>query len=221
MIATKRYFCSSVGKKTLVGLTGLAISLFALIHMAENILLLVGPDVYNAYAHMLVTNPLIYLAEAILAGLFLTHLILASSLFFQNRKARPDRYAVAARSKRASFAARTMILSGSVLLVFLVLHLWTFKFGAYYSTTVNGVEMRDLYQLVAEKFHEPLYVGWYLFALVVLGVHLSHGFAATFQSLGLRSSLHPTVRKLGLGFAGVVACGYLSIPLYFFFLGGR
>jgi succinate dehydrogenase / fumarate reductase cytochrome b subunit len=211
------YLGSSIGKKKLVGLTGLALAGFTLAHMSGNLLLFVGPDAYNRYGHALVSTPLIYVAEAVLVLAFLTHIGLTVSLAMANRAARPVSYAMAATGpKKTSFAARTAILSGLLLLAFVVLHLWTFKYGEVYLTVVDGVEMRDLHRLVVEKFREPLYVGWYLFCLVLLGMHLSHGISASFQSLGLFAANHPTLRKLGLAAAAVIAGGFFIQPLFIF-----
>jgi succinate dehydrogenase / fumarate reductase cytochrome b subunit len=102
------------------------------------------------------------------------------------------------------------------MLAFVVLHLWTFKYGEYYATSVDGVEMRDIHRLVVEKFQEPLYVGWYLLCLLILGMHLSHGVSASFQSLGLFASNHPTLKKLGLALAAVIAGGFILQPLLIF-----
>jgi succinate dehydrogenase / fumarate reductase cytochrome b subunit len=223
MASWKAYLGSSVGKKKVVGLTGLAISLFTLTHMAGNMLMFVSADAYNLYSHNLISNPAIYLAEGGLVAFFLIHIILTVQLAMDNRAARPVGYMQAAHGvKRTSFAAKTAILSGSLLLVFVILHLQTFKYGAVYTTTVDGVEMRDIYTLVVEKFHEPGYVAWYLLSLVILGMHLSHGFKASFQSLGLFAANHPTPTKLGWAFAILVAGGFITQPLavYFFGLGG-
>jgi len=222
MISTREYFKSTIGRKTLVGFTGLAISLFALVHMLENLLLLAGPEAYNRYTSTLANNHLlVYPAEVGLVLVFSIHMLVAFQLFFSGRISKPSgRYFEQGSEKGSSFAARTMILSGSLLLVFLVLHLITFKWGAYYSVTYDGVEMRDLYRLVMEKLSEPLYAGWYVLSLVVLMLHLSHGFKSAFQSLGIMSSLNPRLRKIGWGFAIVVTGGYLIHPLVFFFTGG-
>jgi succinate dehydrogenase / fumarate reductase cytochrome b subunit len=186
--------------------------------MSGNLLLFVGPEAYNKYSHALISNPLIYAAEAGLVLFFLLHAGLAISLTLKNRAARPEGYAGSASGEKATgFAAKTMILSGLVLLTFTVLHLITFKYGPHYSVNYNGVEMRDIYRLVAEKFKDPLYVGWYLFSLLVLGMHLSHGFKASFQSLGLVAANNPTLCKIGWAFAAVVTLGFMSQPIYLYF----
>jgi len=217
MSGISTYLRSSIGKKKLVGLSGLGIVGFTLTHMSGNLLLFVGPDAYNKYSHALVSNPLINVAEAGLIGIFVLHIALTIQLTMANRAARPVGYGVGASGpKRTSFAAKSAILSGLLLLAFVVLHLWTFKYGEYYSTMVDGVEMRDIYRLVFEKFHEPLYVGWYLLCLMLLGMHLSHGVSASFQSLGVFASNHPVLKKIGLAAAFLIAGGFVAQPLYIF-----
>jgi succinate dehydrogenase / fumarate reductase cytochrome b subunit len=218
----KSWMDSSVGKKQIVGLTGVGIALFALSHMAGNMLILVSGKAYNYYSHSLVTNPLLPLAEIGLLIAFLVHVLFATSLTVTNRRARP-RGNVSAGSglKRASFASRSMILTGLLVFVFLVLHLITFKYGTHYMVVYDGIEMRDIHRLVVEKFHEPLYVGWYIFSLLILGVHLSHGVGALFQSLGISSNRKAWVRQVSWAFAIVVVGGFISQPLWILFGGGN
>lgn len=214
------YLRSSIGKKTLIGLSGLGIVGFTLAHMSGNFLLFVGSDAYNKYSHALVSNPLIYVAEAGLVAMFLIHIVLTVQVTRANRAARPVSYLGSPTGgKKTSFAAKSAILSGALLLAFLVLHLWTFKYGEFYSTTIDGVEMRDIYKLVIEKFHEPLYVGWYTLCLALLGLHLSHGVSAAFQSLGIFPANCPKLRMIAWGSAIIIAGGFLAQPLYIFFSG--
>ena len=99
-----------------------------------------------------------------------------------------------------------------------MLHLFTFKYGTHYTTTIAGVEMRDLHRLVIEIFEDPIYVGWYAVALVAVGFHLSHGFYSAFASLGIYHPRYsPWLNRLGYVYAIVVAGGFLSQPLYVFF----
>lgn len=222
MLRLCTYLKTSIGKKVVVGFTGLGLSLFVLMHMAGNMLILVGAETYNRYSYKMITNPLLYPAEIGLVVIFLVHVGLAIKLALENRASKQSCYhATPGAQKRATFASRSMILTGLLTLVFVVLHLWTFKYGPHYTTTLDGHEARDLYRLIVEKFKQPLYVGGYLFALVVLGLHLSHGVSGLFQSLGIRSSLYPCLRKTAIGFACIVALGFISQPLYIFFLGGN
>jgi succinate dehydrogenase / fumarate reductase cytochrome b subunit len=149
---------------------------------------------------------------------------MAISLTLENRRAGGggNRYAVLPGGvKRASLASRTMAAQGSLILVFIILHITTFKYGQYYETTVNGVQMRDLHRLVVEIFQQPGYVVWYVVCLVLLGFHLSHGVGSIFQSFGLKNDHYgPMIKKLSLGYGLFVFLGFLSQPLYVYFFAG-
>lgn len=212
-----RYLNSSVGKKQVVALTGLGMVGFLVAHLAGNLLIFVGPEKFNEYSHALVTNPAIYLAEAGLVAIFLTHVAFTARLTLENAAARPVGYAVV-RSRggpsRRSLASQTMILSGSLVAVFIVLHLFTFKFGEHRDVTYGGVVMRDLYWLVVKAFKNPLYVAWYLLAMVVLGLHASHGIVSLFTTFGIENpSWERAIRWGGRGLAWAIALGFALIPL--------
>ncbi len=215
----KNFICSSVGKKFLVGLTGLGLSGFVLMHMSGNMLLLVGADAYNKYGHAMINNPLIIPAEIGLVIMLVIHVLLALKLNLDNRCAvggtkgmRPSNC-----DKDARFASRYMVQTGVLVFVFLVLHLMYFKYGTYYETEIHGEKVRDLYRLVSESFHDPKIVAWYVFSMLVLFLHLSHGFSAVFQTIGLGSVRNCTLKKIGWGFALLVCGGFISQPVYFFF----
>ena len=204
-----------------MAVTGLLLYLFVIAHLLGNLQIFAGPDKLNGYALMLKNlGPMLWFARIGLAAIFVLHVVTAIRLTRANRAARPVGYAASASGmKKTSFAARTAILSGALLLAFVVLHLQTFKYGTVYTTTVDGVEMRDIYSLVIEKFQEPGYVAWYLLSLAILGMHLAHGVKASFQSLGLFASNHPLLARIGLGFAILVAGGFITQPLAVFFFG--
>lgn len=210
---------STVGKKYLMGITGLIWAGFVLAHMAGNLLIFVSHDAYNSYGHALTGGNIIYVAEAVLILALLTHVYTAVSLTIHNRGAKQQSYAVsAAGAKKVSLASRTMAAQGALVLVFIILHIITFKYGVYYETTVNGVVMRDLAKLMAEVFQSPAYVGWYIVCLILLGFHLSHGVGSSFQSLGLMEGTYRQLwKKLSCVYAAVVALGFIAQPLYLFF----
>lgn len=214
------WLCSSIGRKQLVGITGLGLSLFILTHMAANMLILFSPQAYNEYSHKLVTNPLIYIAEGGLLLAFLAHLLLALRLSWMNWRARDHRYAVMSNGeKRTTWTQRSLWAQGLVILAFLILHLITFKFGTWYTITYDGVEMRDLHRLVLEVFQSPVYVAWYIVCLVVLFFHVNHGVGSSLQTLGVH---HPRFQKhircASLLYAVIVVGGFLSQPIYVFFI---
>ena len=116
-----------------------------------------------------------------------------------------------------------MIYTGVVMFVFAVLHVKTFKYGAWYPYQMaDGLEVRDLNRLVVEIFADPLYVGFYVACMGLIGLHVSHGIASSFQSLGVdHPSVTPKVLAIGKVLAIVLAVGFAIIPLWVFFVGGR
>src|SRR5215211_6693198 len=221
MSSLLRFLSSSVGTKILVALTGLGFAAFLVTHVAANLLVLVDPHAYNAYSHKLTSNPLIYLAEAGLVVLFLTHAFKAVFVTLHNREARGGGYAMkkrAGHTSRKSLASSTMIVTGIWLLLFIVIHLKTFKFGPWYETP-DG--MRDLSRLVHEVYAEPLHVAFYVLSMVVVGMHLSWGLSSAFQSMGVEHSRYNGfIRGGGLAVAIVIAAGFALIPVVINF-GGR
>lgn len=215
---------STVGRKYIMGISGLVWMGFVLTHMAGNMLILVSPDLYNAYGHAIVSNkPLLYGAESVLVLALIVHVGTAISLTIENRKAKGSRYAVNPNGdKGPTLASQTMGLQGSLILAFIITHLATFKYGTEYQTVVNGVPMRDLHRLIVELFQQPGYVLWYVVALVILMFHLSHGASSIFQSFGfLERKMQKGLRKFAWTYAIVVALGFLSQPLYVFLLKGK
>ena len=218
--AYSEYFRSTVGRKTLMGLTGLGLCLFVLIHMLENLLIFLGPSQFNHYSYLLTSNPLIPLAEIGLVVFFVAHVIIALWVTVRNRMARSGSYAVKPPSERdATFASKTLMYSGLVILAFLVLHLITFKYGAQYPVTYSGVEMRDLYRLVIEVFAQPFYVAWYVFAMILLALHLSHSLSASMQTLGWMGSNEKRLRRISVGFGLFVCAGFIAEALSVSLLG--
>ncbi len=210
---------SSVGSKILVALTGLALVGFLVFHLAGNLLFVFGPVEFNEHAHWLISNPLIIPAELGLVAIFLLHMTTAVRHWLGGRAARPERYAVkkwAGGPSRKSLASSTMIASGLFLLAFILLHLKTFKYGPYYLSPVNPEE-RDLYRLLVDVFRNPLYVGFYLASMVIVGLHLRHGISSSVQSLGLMpKSWTARILRLGALLALLTAGGFFLIPIWIY-----
>jgi succinate dehydrogenase / fumarate reductase cytochrome b subunit len=214
---------SSVGKKLLNGLTGVLLLVFIVGHLAGNLTIFAGKDALNGYAavtHSL--GGLLIAVELGLGAVFLLHAVSAIVVWRDNRRARQARYAVT-RSKGAAskqtIASRTMIWTGIVLLVFLVIHLWQFRFGPGeaqgYVADLNGREVWDLHRIVVETFQQPAWVAFYMGVMVLLGFHLRHGFWSAFQSIGaLGPRVRPFAFSAGLVFALVIAVGFFVLPLY-------
>src|SRR5438128_897156 len=135
MSSFRRVFSSSVGTKLLIGLTGLLLFAYLLLHLAGNLLVFAGAGTFNGYAHALISNPLVVPAEIGLAAIFVLHIYKAVTMWLRNRTARPVAYAQkswAGHTSRKSLASTTMIWSGLVILLFVGVHLQQFKFGAWY-----------------------------------------------------------------------------------------
>lgn len=227
MSQLRQFVTSSIGRKQIVALTGLLMIGFLIAHLAGNLLVFEGPEAFNHYSHSLITNPLIYVAEALLLVTFLTHMFFAARLTLDNRGARgPVGYAMVrsrGRPTRRTLASQTMLYSGLLAFCFLVLHLMTFKFNVDVARfqvapvkyeTVAGVAMRDLHLRVIEVFHEPAYIAWYCFSMVVLGLHLSHGAWSLVETFGIdHPRWTPGIILGGRLFAWAVAGGFASIPI--------
>lgn len=212
----RRVFSSSVGTKLLMGMTGVALFLYMLLHLAGNALVLAGPELFNEYSHTLISNPLIIPIELGLLAVFLIHIYKAMTMWRSNRAARPVAYhtkALAGGASRKSVASSTMIGSGLFLLIFVIIHVKQFKFGSWYLVTDSTV--RDLYRTEMEVFQNPLWVVVYVVATLLVGLHLRHGIASAFQSLGLD---HPVYTRrltlIGIMFAILIGVGLAVIPVW-------
>jgi succinate dehydrogenase / fumarate reductase cytochrome b subunit len=210
-----RLFATSVGSKLLIGITGLALFLYLITHIAGNALVFFGPTVFNQYAHTLTSNPLIPVIEIGLLLIFLMHVYKTITMYLGNQQARPVGYKLRKNQggpSRRTFASRTMIFSGLWLLLFIIIHVRAFKYGAEYMTP-DGV--RDLYRLEMENFQTPLAVLFYVLSMLVVGSHLWHGSSSTFQSLGLdHPRWTPRVLAWTKVLAAVIAGGFIVIVLW-------
>lgn len=196
-----------------MGASGLLLLAFLAVHVAGNLTLFAGPDVFNGYSHHLTSNPLIYVAELGLLVLFVAHLVSGLIVTATNRTARPVRYAVKRRAggkSHKSLASSTMILSGVFMIAFVPLHLWTFKWGPQYASAVDPA-VRDLHRLVIEEFHEPLEVVWYVGAMLIIGFHLWHAFGSGFASLGVDD--RGWLRRTGHVLAVAITVGFVVVPI--------
>ena len=140
----------------------------------------------------------------------------------QNQSARPARYAKkewAGGASQKSIASSSMILTGLAILVFVPIHVWTFKYGTHYQF---GEGMRDLFRTEAENFSSPIVVGLYVVMMVLVGLHLWHGVPSSFQSLGFNGPrFTPAIRTVGKVSAVVIAGGFIVIAVWVFLVGGR
>ena len=223
MASRGRFLSSLVTAKLIIGITGLLLFLYLILHIAGNLMVFLGQDVFNRYSYALISNPLVVPVEIGLLAVFLIHLFKAIRMTLGNRAARPTPYAVkkmAGGTSQKSLASSTMILTGLALLVFIPIHVKMFKYGPEYR--YGATAMRDLYRVELENFSSPASVVFYVLAMVVVGFHLWHGVASSFQSLGLSSPrFTPFVRKAGKTFAVLIAGGFIAIAVWVFLHGAR
>ncbi len=214
-----KYLSSSIGRKQIMSITGILWLGFVLSHMLGNLLIFAGAEKYNVYSHAIITNPLLPIAEGLLVLTLFVHILTGAKLSFENKMARSQKYAMTSNGdKGARFQSRFMIFHGSIILVFIILHLITFKYGQNYVMTVGGSEVRDLHKLVVEVFQNPIYVVWYCVAMISLGMHLSHGFFSSLASSGIYSPKTSSgIAKFGYIYALGVSVGFISQPVYVYF----
>lgn len=219
----QKAFSSSIGSKFLIALTGLFLVIFLIAHLAGNLLFIAGPDAFNEYSHKLISNPLVYVAEIGLVVLFVLHIVKTVGLVTGSYAARPERYAKRKWAKtkndrsRKSFSSSTMIVTGTITLLFVITHLITFKYGTYYETP-EGI--RDLYRLQLAVFSNPGYVAFYIVAMVVILFHLWHGVSSAMQSLGFNNpTWAPRFIAGGRLLAVVLGLGFAALPIYTFVVG--
>lgn len=208
---------SSIGKKFIMAVTGVCLLLFLIIHLIGNMTLYIGEEAFNGYVGALDTiKPLIRVIEVILALIFIFHIFNGVRLWYQNKQAKPIGYAVNAASKNSTLFSRTMFVTGSIIFIFLWLHLQTiwFKFN------FGGHEL-NLFNVMVEWFQKPWYSVVYVAAMFLLGMHLNHGFQSAFQTFGWNHNKYsPLIKAVAFIYSIIMAAGFASIPLYFLFIYG-
>lgn len=212
---------SSIGKKFVMALTGICLILFLVIHLVNNLTLFAGPELFNTVVKNLDgIKPLIRVVEVILASIFILHIFNGVRLWIENKKARPEDYTINGSRKNSNVFARTMIFSGSLVFVFLVVHLRTLWMTFNFDNEVK--ESHRYYNAVVSAFQSPSYAIFYVIAVIILGFHLNHGFQSAFQTFGWNNKKYfPFIEKLGTFYAVATALLFASIPIYFlFFYGG-
>lgn len=230
MLQLRSIFWSSVGKKIINAVTGLALVVFVVVHLIGNLSLLRGdPGPFNEYAHFYEKlGVILYVVEIGLLAMFVFHIIVAVAVWLDKRKARPEKYKKAANAgspSKKTWSSKNMIITGLVLFVFTIVHLKHFKYGpgmadGYIYNSHSGA-IRDLYRLVIEGFSGEFTVIAYTVAMILLGFHLRHGFWSAFQSLGVQHPrLVPIIYSVGILVAILLAVGFLFLPVYIYFAGG-
>ncbi len=213
-----KFINSSVGKKILMSLTGIFLSIFLIEHLAGNLLLLKNDngEAFNAYAKFMGGNPIVRTLEIGLLGIILLHIINGIRLWFENRSARGKKYGSYQLNENTTLQSRMMKLSAALFLWFLIVHMRTFWFHA------RVLGEHDLASLVYSTFQQLWYVVFYLASLAVVGFHLRHGFQSAFQTLGLRTKKYQSlIDFIAVLFWFVVPLGFAFITIYIYLYMGN
>jgi succinate dehydrogenase / fumarate reductase cytochrome b subunit len=210
--ATPTFLDSTIGKKVVMAVTGLVLYGFVLVHMLGNLQVYLGAEAMNAYAaslHTLLHGGGIWIARSVLLASVVLHLWAAVSLTMRNRGARSQRYKVY-EPRASTYASRTMVLSGPILLFFVLYHLSHLTTGTTHPNFVPG----EVYQNFVVGFRQPLAAAFYIVAMVFLGLHMRHGLASLLQTVGLSHPRWNNLRALiSSGIAGLVVVGNISFPV--------
>jgi succinate dehydrogenase / fumarate reductase cytochrome b subunit len=214
---------STIGRKLVMALTGLFLVSFLFVHLSGNLLIFRGDggQAFNQYSHFMSTAGIVRVLEIIMVLGFAIHIYTSFVLTRRNQKSRPQAYAYSNPSANSSWFSRNMGLSGSIVLIFLITHIrtfwYTYKFGEVPIVTYNGEQYKDMYFLVRTVFTQEWWLSiFYIIAMVLLALHLMHGFQSAFQSLGIRHKKYtPLIQKLGVAISVLVPAGFAAFPLYF------
>jgi len=214
---------SSIGRKVLMALSGFFLLFFLLQHFAINMLSVVNENSFNSVSHFMGTNPLVqFLLQPILIFGVIFHLIMGMYLEVQNSKARPAKYQYSNAAANSSWMSRNMIITGIMVLLFLILHFYDFwvheivvKYVDGDMSGLNEARQFRYFEELQAKFVDPIRVALYVIAFIFLSLHLLHGFQSAFQSVGFRHNKYtPTIKKLGTLYAIIVPLGFAFIAVY-------
>ena len=218
-------FSSSIGRKFLTALTGLFLVFFLIGHVIGNLLIFKadGGRAFNEYTEFMTSNLGILIVRYLLYAAILAHVIITLLLTIHNRKARPVGYKEAKATPYVSWSARNMGILGTLVLVFIVLHMshfwYSLKWGVVPMVSyAEGSEIKNLYFVLLSVFSETWIVILYVVMMVFLALHLLHGFQSAFQSLGWRHKKYwPIIQKVGFWFSIIVPLVFATMPLYIYF----
>ncbi len=212
MLKPAKIYGSSVGQKLLLGLTGLFLCSFLVVHVSGNLLLFKndGGAAFNAYSEFMSTNAIIRTLEVVLIVGFLVHIFFGLRVWLAGRRARSQGYGMNRPGETSRITSRWAFWTGSVVFFFLVVHMNSFWVPARF-----GPGNISMYTLVKIAFESPGYDLLYFVALLLLGLHLHHGFQSAFQTFGLRPGWQRPIDYLAMIFWLLIPATFASMPLFF------
>jgi len=215
---------STLGRKLIMALTGLFLILFLTGHVSGNLLLFKGDggQAFNMYAKFMTTNPAVKLLSYLTYISVIGHIIYSILLSQHNKSARPVSYSTSKGSTNSAWSSRNMGILGTIILIFLVVHLQGFwaqmHWGEVPTITYEGEVYKNLFLIVSEAFKQEWLVALYVISMVFLGFHLSHGFASAFQTFGINHKKYsPAIKAIGTAYAILVPALFASMPVYIYF----
>jgi len=211
---------SSIARKVAMALSGLFLISFLLLHVSLNMVSVFSESVFNSVSHFMGYNPLVqFVMQPILAFGVIFHFIMGFVLEIQNRNSRPINYAKNNGAANSSWSSRNMIISGLVILAFFGLHFYDFWFPelGYKYFECNTPDETRYYGELVHKFQSPARTAIYCVSFFLLGLHLWHGFASSFQSVGFNNKYSRALRQFAYAFAVVVPLGFIIIALFHHF----
>lgn len=211
---------SSIARKVSMALSGLFLVLFLLQHFSINFTSVFSPDLFNQISHFMGTNPLVqFVLQPILIFAVIFHFVMGFILEVRNNKARVNKYVKYNGNANASWMSRNMIISGLVVLAFLGLHFYDFWFPEIIHKYVetHDPSPERYYDDLVKKFDSPVRTGLYALSFVFLALHLWHGFASSFQTVGFNNKYSVVAVKFAKAFAVVIPLGFVAIALVHFF----
>lgn len=218
----KHYFTTSIGKKLVMGFTGLFLISFLIVHCYINAMIFVSRDAFNAAADFMGTTIIIRIMEIGLFAGILLHIVQGYMLVSKNGGTRKEGYAVKAGNKTSAWYSRSMGLLGTLILLFLVVHIAHFWVPSRITGDLNEVmvrdrEMHDLYQRMVDIFQSPIVVVVYLLGVFSLAWHLIHGFYSAFQTMGLTTHKYKKmIRNIGIAFSVIICLLFAAMPVSMF-----
>ena len=211
---------SSIGRKVVMSVTGVALILFLTFHMSMNIVALFSGDAYNMICEFLGANWYALVATAGLAALAVLHIVYAFWLTMQNRKARGnERYAVTTRPQGVEWASQNMLVLGIIIILGLLLHLFNFWYNMMFAE-LTGIAVAhhpaDGYAYIVDTFSCPVYVVLYIVWLVALWFHLTHGFWSAMHTFGWNGKVwYCRWKVIGIAYSTLLCLGFLVVVLWF------
>lgn len=209
VVFLKRFITASIGRKFIMSVTGIALSLFIVFHLTANYLLFQGKDAFNGFVGLMEMNPALPLLETGLFAVFIIHILMGTYVRWEDWKNRRKGYEVEKWQGGRTVGSATMLYTAPLILAFLLYHVFTFRFADH------GM---GYYQMATSAFRSQTYIVVYIAGFTALFLHLSHGCQSALQTLGINHPKYtPLIKIAGWLFALAALAGFTAIPLYFFF----